>query len=137
MEGLRAHLSSALPEYMVPAAYVQLDALPLTASGKLDRKALPDTQDSAYSRREYEAPVGEVETTLAQIWSEVLGVERVGRHDNFFDLGGHSLLAVRVWNACGEVVLTATCGLCSATPILVESPKGSPLQVVCCRPFRW
>ena len=81
---------------MVPAAYVALEALPLTPNGKVDRKALPAPDDSAYARRTYEAPQGEVEQTLAQIWSEVLRVERVGRHDNFFELGGHSLLVVRV-----------------------------------------
>ena len=95
VEQLRVHLQSALPEYMIPAAYVELEALPLTPSGKLDRKALPAPDDSAYARRTYEAPQGHVEQTLAQIWSEVLGVERVGRHDNFFELGGHSLLVVR------------------------------------------
>src|SRR5262249_39944738 len=61
---------------------------------KLDRKALPAPESDAYVTREYEAPVGEVENTLAQIWSDVLKLECVGRHDHFFDLGGHSLLAV-------------------------------------------
>ena len=62
----------------------------------LDRKALPDTESDGYARRGYEAPVGETEVTLAELWSEVLGVERVGRRDHFFELGGHSLLAVRL-----------------------------------------
>ena len=95
-EQLRSHLLSALPEYMVPAAYVVLESLPLTANGKVDRRALPAPDDTAYSRSEYEVPRGEVEQTLARIWSEALGVERIGRHDNFFALGGHSLLMVRV-----------------------------------------
>ena len=93
---LRAYLSLNLPEYMVPAAYVRLEALPLTANGKLDRKALPAPEGDAYGRGVYEAPIGPVETKLAEIWSEVLGVERVGRDDSFFGLGGHSLLAIRV-----------------------------------------
>jgi amino acid adenylation domain-containing protein len=93
---LRAHLSGRLPEHMVPAAYVHLDALPLTSNGKLDRKALPAPEGDAYARRGYEAPVGEVEQALAEIWAEVLGVERVGRRDHFFEVGGHSLLAVRL-----------------------------------------
>ncbi|WP_225996857.1 AMP-binding protein, partial [Sinorhizobium medicae] len=93
---LRAHLGGLLPDYMVPSAFVRLDALPLTVNGKLDRKALPVPDDDAYARRAYEAPQGEIETLLAGIWAELLGVERVGRHDNFFELGGHSLLAVRV-----------------------------------------
>ncbi|MBB4636051.1 non-ribosomal peptide synthetase [Longimicrobium terrae] len=91
---LRAHLAARLPDYMVPAAYVRLDALPLTPNGKVDRRALPAPEGDAYASREYEAPVGETETALAGIWADVLGVERVGRHDGFFELGGHSLLAV-------------------------------------------
>jgi aryl carrier-like protein len=66
----------------------------LTPNGKLDRKALPAPEMDAYAVRGYEAPEGEVEQTLAQIWAELLKVERVGRHDNFFELGGHSLLAI-------------------------------------------
>ncbi|HEU4883163.1 MAG TPA: AMP-binding protein, partial [Longimicrobium sp.] len=96
VETLRAHLSERLPEYMVPAAYVWMEALPLTPNGKVDRRALPAPEGDAYARRGDEAPVGETEAALAGIWAEVLGVERVGRHDHFFELGGHSLLAVRV-----------------------------------------
>ncbi|CAI8756612.1 Arthrofactin synthetase C [Pseudomonas sp. IT-93MI4] len=93
---LRAHLLTQLPEYMVPAAFVRLDALPLTANGKVDRKALPKPDLTALFTREYIEPQGELETALAQIWAEVLQVERVGRHDHFFELGGHSLLAMRM-----------------------------------------
>jgi amino acid adenylation domain-containing protein len=91
---LRSHLQQGLPEYMVPAAYVQLEQLPLTPNGKLDRKALPGPEGDAYTRSEYEAPQGEVENAIAQIWQELLHVDQVSRHDNFFELGGHSLLAV-------------------------------------------
>ena len=95
-EQLGEALRRRLPEYMVPTAIVVLEQLPLTANGKLDRKALPMPEGDAYARREYEEPRGEVESTIAAIWSEELKVDRVGRHDNFFELGGHSLLAVRV-----------------------------------------
>ncbi|MFC5491454.1 AMP-binding enzyme, partial [Dokdonella soli] len=70
---LREHVSSHLPEYMVPAAYVRMDVLPLTRNGKLDRQALPAPESDAYVTRGYEAPQGEIETTLARIWSELLG----------------------------------------------------------------
>ncbi|HVG43319.1 MAG TPA: amino acid adenylation domain-containing protein, partial [Longimicrobium sp.] len=95
-EALRAHLAERLPEYMVPAAYVRMDALPLTPHGKLDRGALPAPEGDAFATRAYEAPAGEAERAVAEIWSELLGVERVGRGDHFFELGGHSLLAVQV-----------------------------------------
>ncbi|WP_025109116.1 non-ribosomal peptide synthase/polyketide synthase [Pseudomonas sp. H1h] len=98
LETLRAHVLERLPEYMVPGAFVRLDALPLTPNDKIDRKALPEPGADAVINRPYVAPQGDVETTLAQIWGEVLGVEQVGRHDNFFELGGHSLLAVRLVN---------------------------------------
>jgi len=91
---LRAHLAETLPEYMVPAAFVQLEALPLTANGKLDRKALPAPDASAV--RGYEAPQGETEQALAAIWQDILQIERVGRQDNFFEMGGHSLLVVKL-----------------------------------------
>ncbi|HEX8317854.1 amino acid adenylation domain-containing protein [Longimicrobium sp.] len=95
-EALRAHVGQALPAYMVPSAFVRLDAFPLTPNGKVDRRALPAPEGDAYGAREYEAPVGKVEQSLAEIWAELLGAERVGRGDDFFLLGGHSLLAVQM-----------------------------------------
>ncbi|WP_186128065.1 non-ribosomal peptide synthetase [Burkholderia gladioli] len=96
VRGLREHLAARLPEYMVPAAFVVLDALPLTPNGKVDRRALPEPDDEAFAQAQYEAPQGDTEQTIAALWAELLGVERVGRHDNFFALGGHSLLATRM-----------------------------------------
>ncbi|MBW8879249.1 MAG: amino acid adenylation domain-containing protein, partial [Acidobacteria bacterium] len=93
-ERLREYLASKLPEYMVPSAFVVLDWLPLTPSGKVDRRALPAPELG--ERGEYVAPRTEVESRLCEIWEELLGVERVGIEDNFFDLGGHSLLATQV-----------------------------------------
>jgi acyl carrier protein len=96
VDGLREHLRSALPDYMVPSAFVIMDGFPLTASGKVDRRALPVPDFDSYVSRSYEAPQGEVEEVLAGIWEELLRVQRVGRNDNFFDLGGHSLLGMQV-----------------------------------------
>ncbi|MFN5522952.1 non-ribosomal peptide synthetase, partial [Bradyrhizobium sp.] len=93
-EELRGHLAARLPDYMVPPAYVHLERLPLTPNGKLDRKALPAPEGAAFAVQAYEPPQGKIEEELARIWEELLGVERVGRHDNFFALGGHSLLVV-------------------------------------------
>ncbi|HEU0015952.1 MAG TPA: amino acid adenylation domain-containing protein, partial [Longimicrobium sp.] len=116
---LRAYLGQALPAYMVPAAFVRLDALPLTPNGKIDRKALPAPEGGAFARRGYEAPAGETEQALADIWSEVLGVERVGRWDDFFALGGHSLLAVQVISRVRQVLqVEAALGELFARPVL-------------------
>ncbi|HEX8474391.1 MAG TPA: amino acid adenylation domain-containing protein, partial [Pyrinomonadaceae bacterium] len=94
---LRAHVREKLPEYMVPAAFVELESIPLTPNGKVDRRALPaPEQNRAETGIEYAAPRTPIEEMLAGIWSEVLGVEQVGIHDNFFELGGHSLLASRL-----------------------------------------
>jgi acyl carrier protein len=97
VRGLRDHLRERLPDYMVPSAFVPLDALPLTASGKVDRRALPppDLRDLAGDAGMVE-PRTDIERVLADIWREVLKIDRLGIHDNFFDLGGHSLLATQV-----------------------------------------
>ncbi|HEX6373939.1 MAG TPA: phosphopantetheine-binding protein, partial [Longimicrobium sp.] len=115
-ERLRAHLGEALPEHMVPAAYVRLERWPLTPNGKLDRRALPVPANEACPRRGYEAPVGPIEEALAEIWAEVLGVERVGRGDHFFALGGHSLLAVKLMERMRR------CGLRAEVRALFLSP---------------
>lgn len=97
VHGLRDYLHTSLPDYMVPSVFVLLDTLPLTASGKVDRRALPEPSgerpemDTAYA-----APRTQVEMALADIWKAHLGLERIGTQDNFFFLGGHSLLAMRV-----------------------------------------
>jgi amino acid adenylation domain-containing protein len=91
---LRQSLAELLPDHMVPSAIVAMDALPLTPNGKVDRRALPEPVFE--SDRAHVAPQGRVAETLAGIWREVLGVARVGLHDNFFDLGGQSLLLIRV-----------------------------------------
>ncbi|HEY0022707.1 MAG TPA: amino acid adenylation domain-containing protein [Longimicrobium sp.] len=96
VQALKAHVAERLPEYMVPAAYVWMQEYPRTPSGKTDRAALPAPGSDAYATRGYEAPAGETEEALAEIWADLLGVERVGRHDDFFQLGGHSLLATRL-----------------------------------------
>jgi thioesterase domain-containing protein/aryl carrier-like protein len=95
-EALRTHLGTRLPEYMVPAAYVPLQALPLTPNGKLDRKALPAPQDMALQPLRYEPPHAGIEQLLARLWSAVLNITPIGREDHFFELGGHSLLAVQL-----------------------------------------
>ncbi|KAF9272763.1 hypothetical protein BGZ68_002116, partial [Mortierella alpina] len=93
---LREHLARMLPHYMIPATFVRLNTLPLTNRGKIDRRALPDPDFGSSPLESYVAPQGETEVVLATMWSELLNIKRVGRHDNFFMLGGHSLLAVRM-----------------------------------------
>ncbi|HEX2189970.1 MAG TPA: amino acid adenylation domain-containing protein, partial [Longimicrobiaceae bacterium] len=94
--GLQRWLAAELPDYMVPSAFVALDRLPLTPSGKVDRRALPAPGAGTAHEREYVEPRTEAEERLAAIWAEVLRVERVGAADHFFELGGHSLLAMQV-----------------------------------------
>ncbi|MFJ2680221.1 non-ribosomal peptide synthetase [Pseudomonas sivasensis] len=94
-EALKAHLKAQLPDYMVPAHLIVLDSMPLTANGKLDRRALPQPDPEA-NRQHYVAPRNELESTLAAIWCAVLNVQQVGLDDNFFELGGDSILSIQV-----------------------------------------
>ncbi|WP_075342809.1 non-ribosomal peptide synthetase [Tenacibaculum agarivorans] len=95
-EAIQTKLNKSLPEYMVPTLWVELEEMPLTANGKLDKKLLPEPDISSLSTEAYVAPRNHVESTLATIWQNLLGIERVGIHDNFFELGGHSLLIVQL-----------------------------------------
>ncbi len=95
-EALREGLKAVLPDSMLPAAVVFLDRMPLSANGKIDRKALPEPDMAETAGNRYLAPETDTEKTLAAMWGEILGIERVGRHDDFFGLGGHSLLAAQL-----------------------------------------
>ena len=94
-DSIKAHLKAQLPDYMVPAHLIVLDSMPLTANGKLDRRALPQPDPEA-NRQQYVAPRNELEHTLAAIWCAVLNVQQVGLDDNFFELGGDSILSIQV-----------------------------------------
>ena len=106
-ETLKARLQASLPDYMVPAQWLLLDRLPVTANGKLDRQNLPEP-DALQSQRAYAAPHSEVERALAAIWQAVLKVERVGLHDNFFELGGDSIIAIQVVSRARAADLSLT-----------------------------
>ncbi len=93
---IRQFLKAQLPGYMIPNAFVILDALPLTANGKIDSRALPPPESSSEPSDKYVAPRTPIEDILVTVWSEVLKVEKVGINDNFFELGGHSLLATKL-----------------------------------------
>ncbi|MBG6151653.1 amino acid adenylation domain-containing protein, partial [Aquimarina sp. EL_43] len=95
-EELQQKLSSGLPEYMVPQLWIELEEIPLTSNGKIDKKRLPVPDISLLSTREYVAPRNEVEEQLAVIWKDLLGIDKIGVYDNFFELGGHSLLVVKL-----------------------------------------
>jgi len=112
---LRAFAAEQLPEHLVPSLFVRLEKLPLGPSGKVDRRSLP--APSAVSEAEYLAPATETETQLAGMWSELLGVERVGQKDDFFELGGHSLLAARL-----AARISSTWGVSLALRSVFEQP---------------
>ena len=115
-EAMRAHLLLQLPDYMAPAAYVVLDALPLTGNGKLDRKALPSPDTQAFARSVYRAPVSANEQMLCRIWGDVLGLAQVGVDDNYFDIGGDSIRSIAV------VAQAKAAGLDLAVVDLFKSP---------------
>src|SRR5205085_2522186 len=101
----RSFLKEKLPEYMIPSSWVLLDALPMTANGKVDRAALPAPDRSSRELKEsFVAPRTSTEQTLAQIWAEVLQIDQVGIYDNFFEMGGHSLLATQVISRVRDIL---------------------------------
>ena len=126
IDDLRSFLKQKLPEYMVPSAFVFLEALPLTPNGKVDRKALP-APDLNRSELEanYVAPRDAVEVQLMKIWEKVLGHGPIGRWDNFFEVGGHSLLAVQVIHQIREVF-----GQALSVKALFQAPTIEQLEVV-------
>jgi hypothetical protein len=120
---LRRDLKATLPDYMVPAHLLFLEHLPLTANGKLDRKALP-RPDSNLQQQAYMAPCTELEQHIAAIWAEVLQLERIGLADNFFELGGHSLLAAQAISQINtQLGIDASLRLIFENPILSEFSK--------------
>ncbi|WP_198688448.1 non-ribosomal peptide synthetase, partial [Xenorhabdus lircayensis] len=133
---LRQQLAQHLADYMLPSAFVTLETFPLTPNGKLDRQALPDPEQSAVATRGYEAPEDELETLLAQIWQELLGLEHVGRHDHFFELGGHSLMAVSLIERLRGAGWLLDVRSVFSTPVLAEmaqmiqTHQGKPVFVV-------
>jgi amino acid adenylation domain-containing protein/FkbH-like protein len=115
---LHTFLKDRLPEYMVPAAFVKLERMPLTSNGKIDRRALPEAEIAlAEAEGTYVAPRTPLEDEVIAAWKEVLGLERIGVHDNFFQIGGHSLLATRV-----IILLRSKLGLNFSLRLLFENP---------------
>ncbi|MCW7542129.1 amino acid adenylation domain-containing protein, partial [Aquabacterium sp. A7-Y] len=119
-DALRRQLKGSLPDYMVPAAFVCLSALPLTSTGKVDHCALPSPEPEALALRADAAPQGEAEVLLASLWQELLQVEQVGRHDHFFDLGGHSLLTLPLIERLREAGWHAEVRQVFGHPVLAE-----------------
>jgi pristinamycin I synthase 3 and 4 len=119
---LRRFVQTQLPDYMTPAAWVVLEQMPLTLNGKVDRRALPEPQKEATAEAESGKPCTPMEELLASIWSEILGVEQVGREEDFFELGGHSLLATQVRSRMREI-----CGVGLPLRDLFEHPTVAAL----------
>jgi amino acid adenylation domain-containing protein/non-ribosomal peptide synthase protein (TIGR01720 family) len=101
-QAIQEYLKGKLPEYMVPQLWVELEQLPLTSNGKIDKKALPDPDLTEMFEKQYVAPSNQTETMLAEIWQELLGVEKVGIYDNFFELGGDSILTIQLSSRAGR-----------------------------------
>lgn len=119
---LKKYLQEKLPEYMIPIAYIPIEKFPLTPNGKIDKKALPELNFEENRENKYIAPRNEIEVKLANIWQEVLGIEKVSINDNFFDLGGHSLLAIQLIYQISQVFQVKL-----LLPSLLRSPIMSEL----------
>jgi len=118
---LRDFMKKVLPEYMIPAAFMSLEALPLTPNGKVDRKALPVPEGARPGLgNTYVAPATSIEESLVEIWNRVLGIDRVGIHDNFFELGGDSILSIQVIARANEAGLRLTPKLIFQYPTIAE-----------------
>jgi len=138
LHALRLHLTSCLPEFMVPAAIVRLDSMPISSNGKLNHKALPVPDSDSFARQLYEAPQGETEITVARIWGDLLHLDRVSRNDNFFALGGHSLLAVQMVERLRRIGLTLAVSALFRAPTLsalvqsldVHKPCDAPTNLI-------
>ncbi|MDT4291636.1 amino acid adenylation domain-containing protein [Methylomonas sp. MO1] len=120
VDHLKAQLKHHLPDYMVPGAFVVLDAMPLSTNGKLDRKRLPAPDLNGAGNREYVAPTSEVEERLAEVWQQLLGVKRIGRNDHFFELGGHSLLIIQLIQRLSEHDMAIDARTVFVMPILAN-----------------
>jgi hypothetical protein len=117
---LRSRLAADLPEHMLPSAFVALAAFPLTPNGKLDRAALPAPDATAVLTRTFAPPQGPIETAIATLWCDLLGLDRVGRHDHFFELGGHSLMVVTLIERLRQHGLVADVRAVFAAPVLAD-----------------
>ena len=116
----RNYLSASLPDFMLPSAFVCLEAIPLNSNGKLNVNALPVPDEQSYAHQAYEPPQGELEATLAEVWGEILGLQQISRHDNFFQLGGHSLLAVELLERLRQRGLGIEMRSLFSSPVLSE-----------------
>jgi hypothetical protein len=141
---IKEHLSRSLPQYMLPQHVVALEAVPLLPNGKVDRKGLPAPRDEERAGAGFAAPRTEAERAIAAIWSELLGIARIGTSDNFFDLGGHSLLAMRavtmietrlgrslqvrrfIFETLGQLAAAPAGGVVHALPARVPAPAPAP-----------
>ncbi len=117
---LKQHVGERLPDYMVPSAFVRLDALPLSSNGKVDRKQLPEPQDERAEARPYTAPRSAAEEKLTAIWCAVLRRDVIGVHDNFFELGGDSILSIQIASRAREVGLPLTVASLRKYPTIAE-----------------
>jgi amino acid adenylation domain-containing protein len=130
VDSLHTLLAAALPEHMVPAAYVILPARPLSPNGKLDRNALPAPDRNAFDTEEFQPPQGEIEQKIAEIWKDLLGIQRIGRKDNFFQIGGHSLLAISLIERLRQQNLQIDIRTLFATPTLQRLAQSASLRKI-------